>query len=119
MTTYADKLALLSRTPCSLAVLAQDYCSNVFGASPCAAISQLLDSYADYTEVDVGANRLVKTSNTVLTISDLDDDEAVYLYKNFGLDYFSGDFDRIFECNLSELSSGTKAGLITIRVAIY
>ncbi len=50
--------------------------------------------YTSFTEVD-GASRISVAQN-VITISNLDDDEVCYVYKDFGDAYFSADFESFF-----------------------
>lgn len=61
-----------------------------------------LQDYTDYTEVDV-PTRVTVAANT-LTIANLDQDEEVYLYYDFGADYFDGDFEFQFD---SMVNAGT------------
>jgi hypothetical protein len=49
-----------------------------------------------YTETDIISDRLTVTSDKV-TVSNLDTDETVYLYKDFTASYFASDFEHSFE----------------------
>lgn len=60
----------------------------------------------DFTEVDVAANRVVLSGDTV-TITGLDNDEDVYVYKDLGAGYCDGNFEfRLkFNCSSSDNNS--------------
>ena len=60
--------------------------------------------FATYTEVDVVANRLTVTSSTI-TVTALDNDENVYVVKDFGDNYFSGDFTFRLKVRVSSNAS--------------
>ena len=58
----------------------------------------------DYTEVDVVANRVVKTDATTLTVTTLDNDEEVYVYKDMGANFFFGNFEFTLKTSCTECS---------------
>lgn len=62
-----------------------------------------------YTEVDT-SSRLTVTSSSV-TVSSLARSETAYVYKDFGADYFAGDFSVRFQMNVSSVS-GELAGIV-------
>lgn len=67
--------------------------------------------YTDYTEVDVGANRVAAIAAKI-TVTNLDDDEAVYVYDDFGADYFDTDTDPwIFELDFKYTDGDATCGL--------
>ena len=70
-------------------------------------IVRFREDYTTYTEVDVGENRVSIAANKI-TVTDLDDDEAVYVYKDFGSNYFSGDFrfELDFNCTDGDSACG-------------
>lgn len=53
------------------------------------------DLDTDFTEVDVGANRLT-VNDTRCTVTNVDRDEEVYLYRDMGANHFDGDFEHLF-----------------------
>lgn len=61
-----------------------------------------LQSFNDYSETDVGADRLTVNSSILQTIADLDQDETVYNIKESAV---SGDFKRRFGINVSSSST--------------
>jgi hypothetical protein len=58
-----------------------------------------------YTEVDVASNRVV-LAGAKATITDLDGDEIVSVYKDFGANYFNA-LNIFFEFNYTGASHGT------------
>ena len=66
------------------------------------AINEAQD-YTDYTEEDAPARVAVAASQ--LTITDLDQDEEVYVYYDFGADYFDGNFEVQFDVNVNVASN--------------
>ena len=70
-----------------------------------AHLNAIAQDYTDCTEVDVPARVAVAASQ--LTITDLDCDEEVYVYKDFGVDYFGGDFEFQFSFNVSATATNS------------
>jgi hypothetical protein len=68
--------------------------------------------YTTYTIVD-GAVRFSAAAN-VLTIANLDNDEAYYAYKDFGVGYFAADFESFFRIKFT-LGTGAES----VYVAAY
>jgi hypothetical protein len=60
------------------------------------------EAYTGYTEQDV-PGRLTVAAND-LTVTNLDDDEDVYLYSDKGANYFSGDFSHNLTFQLSSVT---------------
>ena len=63
------------------------------------ALQDVVDTVQDptsYTEVDIGADRIVPHS-TGVRVTSLACDEDVYCYKDFGLEYFDSDFRIDFD----------------------
>ena len=52
-----------------------------------------MQDYTEYTEVDIPADR-VSVLGLQCDMLNLDDDETVYVYKDFGAGYFAGDFEH-------------------------
>jgi len=74
-----------------------DTCEGVELASGCSFASQDLDD--DYTEVDTTGRLTVADSS--ITFDDIQNDEDSWVYKDFGADYFSGDFTVRFQWELT------------------
>lgn len=62
--------------------------------------------YTSFTVVD-GAVRFSAAAN-VITIANLDNDEAYYVYKDFGAAYFAADFESFFRFNFT-LGTGAES----------
>jgi len=66
---------------------------------------------ANYTESDP-AGRVVKTSATLVTVTNADDDEEFYIAYDFGVNYWDGDFEFRTQINCtSNAASGDRCGL--------
>jgi hypothetical protein len=50
-------------------------------------------STANYTEVDIGADRVTLTDSTTVTVTDLEKGEECYVYRDLTAGYFSSDFE--------------------------
>lgn len=61
--------------------------------------------FTSYTEVDVIANALQDIAATSFSISSVDVNETVYLYKDFVAGYFSSNFTHQFKINISEVNT--------------
>ena len=62
-----------------------------------------IEDLTTYTEVDVPG--VLTVTSTKVTAANLDDDLTVYLYKDFGVDFFNG-FDVDFEILIEATSGG-------------
>ena len=71
----------------------------------------MAEDYTTYTEVDVGADRVTVNNASLITITDLDDDEAVWVYKDYGEDYFDDSYDWRFEFGFKCTSGGDRCGI--------
>ena len=67
-----------------------------------------VQDYTGYVEVDVAANRVAVIAAKI-TVTDLDDDEDVAVYKDFGAGYFDG--DDVFELDFQCTDGAGKCGL--------
>ncbi|MBU0846764.1 hypothetical protein KKH23_06195, partial [Patescibacteria group bacterium] len=90
---YSDNIRLDSATPSIELGNATDYLT---GIGIWMGLSQSSEDYTTYTEVDIIADRLSIIADTI-TVTDLDTDEAVWAYYDFGLDYFDNSTDWNFK----------------------
>ena len=67
-------------------------------------------NFSTYTEVDVAANVVAIDSAAQCSATSIDRDEAAYIYKDFGASHFAGDFEHLFECQVS--SGSGNAGFV-------
>jgi len=62
-------------------------------------------NYTDFTETDVGGNRASVAAHTI-TITSLDTDEDVYVYKDEEAAHFDGDFEHQFDFECTASTNG-------------
>jgi len=63
----------------------------------------MAENYTTYTEVD--PNNKISVSPTSITFSGLQRNVDAYVYKDFGTDYFSGDFTHLIDISITGPSS--------------
>lgn len=62
------------------------------------------EDYTAYTEVDAGGVLTVAANQ--ITFTDLEYQDTAYVYKDFGANYFSGDFTHEFKLRITDFTSG-------------
>lgn len=87
-------------------------CSKSYGLSRWGNTKMTIpQDNSTYTEDDV-PTRIALTDSTTVTVTDLDNDEQVQLYKDFGAGYFSGDFEHHLRTQYtSDTDSGDVCGV--------
>ncbi|MBA7494383.1 hypothetical protein ES702_04958 [subsurface metagenome] len=58
-----------------------------------------------YTEVDIPANRITSITAARVQMTNCDDDETVYLYRDRGVDHYSGDYEHLLTIYLDTITN--------------
>ena len=68
------------------------------------------EDYNTYAEEDVGADRVNVDSATQLTVTDIDQDENVWVVRDRGAGYFNGNFEHLVDHRLTASGPGDSWG---------
>lgn len=69
--------------------------------------SSQYEDYSDAAWVLSDPNNRVSVAANILTVTDMPKNEEVTMTKDYGVDYFSGDFEHQFEVNVPTSGTGT------------
>ena len=75
-------------------------------------VSHVYEDYTDISWIELDPNSSIDVTDNTLTITDITKNEEAYIYKDYGANYFNGDFEHQFEINVP----GSGVGAPTVGV---